>query len=291
MRKTVLTFILAILSLGATAQMGTDKKAAKYIDELKQRPLLVFNYGDYDGFEETIKKAIEEVWTLSPSVKYISTDEWKALSKDKDEAKKYAYLHYTLTPLQSNAPASSILIGLLENKMSVHYKAIPDIRDDNYNSVADFMVTLKNLQVDLEMGDNYKNLVRDQTKYYSQFLKDSLAHKTLLIDKNNVSKKLLKEMDKLYQYPYQFVDKSLIDDAIINKQSDILFLREIFIAQRPRTKTREFAGVETTRTSSNGYALFYLYKASDLEIVGSTGFSNGELDPRGIQMLLTLMNY
>lgn len=289
MKKTVFIILFSFIYFYANAQMGLlGKKPAAQVELLKERSLLVvlWDEGELDLYNENIKKAIEEVWTFSTDIRYISKDEWRKLAKDKDEAKKYAHLYYTAKTLNANAPEHSLVLGILEKKISTnfHYTDL---------GLADLILALKNIQSDLEMGADYKKMIKSNEEKGMKFLSDSIEHKTLYINKDLVSKKFLKKIDEIYTYKYKLVTKDDIDEAIINKNPNVLFIKEFVRAQRPMTKTRE--NIRTTASMYVGLNL--VYKASDLKYVAIAGTSSmGSLDGRpretgkikikGIKMLL-----
>ncbi|SDS29372.1 hypothetical protein SAMN04515667_1848 [Formosa sp. Hel1_31_208] len=283
MKKIILNAFIILFSLGINAQMGVlGKKAAKQIEILKERPLLVvlWEEGELDGYNENIKKAIDEVWTFSSEIVYVTKDEWRKLSKDKEESSKYAHLYYTVKMLNANAPNHSLVIGLLENKVSIHFVFTPN------TGAADLMLSLKNLQLDLAIGNNYKKVVNEQRVEYMQYIKDSLPHKTLYINKNLATKKLLKKIDDVYSYPFKLVSHEDINEAILNKDPDVLFIREFVKAQRPTTKTKFNTG--NSETASMHFRLKMIYRAADLKLIGGTG-PGDKVDVRDLEMLLQVM--
>lgn len=305
MKKIIWIVALALFCVHANAQMGLlGEKPAAEVELLKDRPLLVvlWDEGELDNYNENIKKAIDEVWTFSTDIRYVSKDEWRELAKDKDKAKKYAHLYYTAQTLNANAPEHSLVIGILEKKISTNFY-YTDL------GLADLILALKNIQTDLEMGADYKKLIKSNEEKGMKFLSDSIEHKTLYIDKELISKKFLKKIDETYTYKYKLVTKEEIDEAIINKDPNVLFIREFVRAQRPMTKTRRKFG-ETdqmgTNTQISSKASMYVglnlvYKASDLKyvaIAGTTGMGSldgrpretGKIKIKGIKMLLKYIN-
>jgi len=282
MKKLIILVSIAFICFSVNAQMGINKKSARDVETLRERPLLVVlmdedeQQGDLEGYNENIQKAVNDIWTFSPSIRYIDKEEWKAIYKDKDEAKKYAHLYYTEKMLQANAPNNSLLIGLVEKKVVTHFVFTPDV------GLADLMLSVSNLQKDLEIGNNYKKVVKEQIKLSSKFLKDSLEHKILYIDEGFVTKKLLKGIHDIYDYQYEIVSKEEIDDAIIAKDPKILFIRHFVKAQRPST--------QNGTTASMHFALKLVYNASNLEVISGTG-AGDKIDTKDIEMFIKLINY
>lgn len=282
MKKLITLVGIIFTCFSLNAQMGINKKSARDVETLRERPLLVVlmdedeQNGDMEGYNENIQKAINDIWTFSPTVRFINKEEWKSISKDKDEAKKYAHLYYTKKMLQANAPNNSLLIGLVEKKVVTHFVFTPDV------GLADLMLSVSNLQKDLEIGNNYKKIVKEQVKLSSRFLKDSLEYKILYIDEGFVTKKLLKGIHDIYDYQYEIVAKEEIDDAIIAKDDKIIFIRHFVKAQRPTT--------QNGTTESMNLALKLVYNASNLEVISGTG-AGDKIDIKDIEMFIQLINY
>ena len=291
MKKLIICVCISLVCFNVNAQLGLlGKKPVKQVETLRERPLLVvlWDEGELDDFNENIKKALDLAWTFSTDIRYISKDEWKTIYKDKDEAKKYAHMYYTKKMLGGNAPDHSLLIGLVENKVSTHFAFTPHL------GLADLIFSLKNIQADLEIGGDYKNKMKEMGKTASKFLNDSLETKTVYFDEANVSKKFLKKIHDVYPFKYEIVSKEEIDDAILNKDSDILFFRQVVRAQRPVTKTRvNNAGaskIKTSKTASMNVPVTFVYKASDLEIISGVGMGNG-ISIKDVERFLSLMDY
>jgi len=287
MKNTIIYTFIALLCFSANAQMGVlGKKPAKQIEMLRQRPLLVvlWDEGELDDFNENIKKAMDIAWTFSSDIQYITKDEWKTIYKDKDQVEKYAVMYYTQKMLGGNAPNNSLLIGLTENKVCTHFAFTPNL------SIADLIFSLKNIQTDFDIGDDYKNMMNDMGKNASKFLNDSLETKTVYFDEAELSKKFLKKIQETYPYKYEVVSKEDIDEAILNKDSDILFFRQVVRAQRPMTKTRtDISGTTTAKTASMNVPVTFVYKASNLESFPGVGMGNG-ISIKDVERFLKLMD-
>ncbi|WP_179018964.1 hypothetical protein [Winogradskyella forsetii] len=175
MKNTLLIVAIALISYKTNAQMGLlGKKPAAQVEQLKERPLLVVleDEGELGDYNKNIRKALEAVWTFSTDIRYILKDEWRKLAKDKDEAKKFAHLYYTARTLNANAPEHSLVIGILENKISTNFY-YTDL------GLADLILALKNIQIDLEMGADYKKMIKSNEAKGIKFLSDSIEYKTL----------------------------------------------------------------------------------------------------------------
>lgn len=283
MKKLMFSILLILVSFSTYSQMGVlGKKAEKQIELLKDRTMLVvlWDEGELDTYNENIKKAIDEVWTFSNDIKYVTKDEWRKLSKDKDEREKYANLYYTKKMLNANAPDHSLVFGLLEKKISTHFIFTPE------TGLADLILSLKNMQLDLEIGNDYKKVAKEQRQELMQYIKEALPKMTLYIDKDLVTKKLINKIDDTYPYSYKLVSHEEINKAILNKEPNVLFIREFVRAQRPMTRTAMNTG--NNRTASMHFRLKMIYRASDLKLVGGTG-AGDKVDIKDIETLLQIM--
>ena len=120
----LLSFCLS--TLFGYAQMGVVKTRIDEVGQIKEKPLLVVLEDETDPyyeahFNENFRKAIELVWTFSPSVEFISHEAYLQMREKKDETTNYAILAYYNNEVMGDAPGHSFAIRLLDKKVSAHF--------------------------------------------------------------------------------------------------------------------------------------------------------------------------
>ncbi|MFI1744103.1 hypothetical protein [Thalassobellus sediminis] len=242
MKKIYLTLITLLFIISANAQFGVQKSKIDEIKSLKEKPLkVVFAYEKGElakkGFNEYLKKVINEIWTFSPSVEFISPEIYKTLLKDKKSSDSYAYLEFIKYNWRM-APGNSFIISVQNDFVVPHYVTIYNDEDTNY-SYGDIYFCLKRLHSDLvsAVSEDRKELKKYRRGLITSLYKKDIENKTLLIDENQIIEEFKKEIIKYYPYDYQLVTKDFIDKVITEEQANYVVIKKIMQVTRPITKT------------------------------------------------------
>lgn len=238
MKKQLVCFLIFLLSISSMfAQFGMKKKV-KNATLLKERILLV--PVETSEFGEQLKAAVQKVWTYNKDIRFITEGELKTFRKNKKERKNYAVLDYLDAGLHTNDLGDVIKIGFLDNSYPVHALMISSVDTDSESfskiekkdiNEADLLFYVRQLQEQLINLTKYKKMSRIKIAKKIQKINadgiKTLKTKTLLIEKNALTKKALKEFKANYKYDYKIVSKEVIDDAIINSYDDKLYIKGI----------------------------------------------------------------
>lgn len=267
MKNAITLLICSLFSIAINAQGGIPKNKLEEASQIKSLPLLVVLndsdskfYKEFDNdLNELLQQAVNTEWTYNKEIRYISREEWIELSKDKSEKKKFAILYQSNSDLAGNVPGGTLAIGLLENKVFTHFVKLP-VENNVATNYADYIHTIRLLQSDLK-GLSKKEQREDAQNFLTS---DTLKIKTLLIDENLIKSNLTEEIIREY-YPYnlEIVPKSVIDSAILNKEKNILYTKELAMAIRPMVRTNHgYREVNSHETVFNG-----IFKAKNSDLV------------------------
>ena len=242
MKKLYLTFIAFLLLISANAQFGVQKSKIDEIKNLKEKPLkvvLAYENGELakKGFNEYLKKAINEIWTFSPSVEFISPEIYETLLKDKNSSDSEVYLEFIKYNWRM-APGNSFIISVQKDFVVPHYVTIYNDEDENY-SYGDIFFCIRRLHSDLvsAVNEDHKELKKYRRGLITFLYKKDIENKTLLIDENLITDELKKEISKYYPYDFQLVTKGVIDKTITEEQASYVIMKKIMPVTRPITKS------------------------------------------------------
>ncbi|TGV01153.1 hypothetical protein [Flavivirga rizhaonensis] len=225
------------------AQLGVQEKKIDEIVLIKEKPLLVVLSGEEselakNGFNEDFKNAINAVWKFSPSIEFISSQEYIDLSKDESRNSVYAVLDFVTSSLINNVPGYSFVIGMVNKRVFPHYIKVYTVEGKRL-SYGDIFSSLQYLQNDLnnallEDRKAYKKKRNNMFRYLPIKL---VENKTLLLDESFATEELKKEIDNIYDFDFKIVNKDVIDRAIVNKNDNIIYFKKVINAPRPTTRS------------------------------------------------------
>ncbi|WP_055446168.1 hypothetical protein [Lacinutrix mariniflava] len=252
MKRQILITLITILSFtNIYAQFGMPK--AEDANKIQKRTLLVVldevderlkkkinkkpekfqKYADeINLYNENLKSAIENTWTFSTEIRYVTQTKFLEIKKDKKQKKLYAYFSNKIQRNPSRIISDSyyadapdiytINIGLADEKKAIHSM----MYSTSHPSEADLTFIsqqFQNLLTSLQQaeGKKYRKEMKATMAKNSQKLKT----KTLLLDKEFVDKKLISKIDKIYKYDYKLTDRETIDKAILAKDSKYAYVR------------------------------------------------------------------
>lgn len=252
MKKIFITTITFFLAISLNAQFGVWKKKSDLVKIVKNKPLKVtLSYEDSklanEGFDDNLKKAVNQVWKFSPSIEYISAKDYTDLIKSKSKDDSYAYLDFIASDLLAQAPGYSFGIKLLNEWGFVNYVKIEYIEEPI--SYGDIVAALQFMQHDLNdaLNMDYKEYQKKFTTKFKTLPKEKLEGKTLLLDESLVSEKIKGDLETLYPYEIELVDKETIEKAVSSNDPTIIYFKKLLNASIPRTKTVQGKILDGTR--------------------------------------------
>ncbi|MGR7812066.1 hypothetical protein [Lacinutrix undariae] len=232
------TLFTTFLSVKAQSDYITDTKK---IEEINSRPLKVVlkkgNSKSTQEYNEKFKEAVLSEWTITDDIKFISHEEYKEQSKNKNS--KYAYLKVGKTikmhSMGSNAGTSSTTVWItyytLDNKkpvMSTWFEI--EKKDDKAKYFTQIqklnIFTLEMLSTKMNEPSLYdlykrkdKTALNNYLDEHAKKAKEILKTKTLLIDRDLINKKLDSEIKTYYPFNYKIVSEEEINNAIVSNDS------------------------------------------------------------------------
>ncbi|WP_203292477.1 hypothetical protein [Luteirhabdus pelagi] len=288
-RNILLLFILVLTFKSGIAQFGMLESAD--IKKIKEIPLVVVletpddklikklekkgnksEVAEYkkaiEDYNRSIKSAFENNWTFSKELIFVSDEEIDSYSSKKNE---YAFFQRTTQKGVKNS--SAYLLGSL----TCHYytlnlagkkKPVFFIMDREFPSEADFKFLIQVTEMTLEGRENSSKDARASQAMISKYKDNArqlLEKKILLVDKNDVSDKTLKNMDKIYPFEYRITDKVEIDKAIIEEDQQFAYYRIQPVGQ-VTSNSGSFSAMPYK--SSKIYRTQYIIDAENGDILG-----------------------
>jgi hypothetical protein len=220
-----------------------DPKKVSKLSKKKDKTKLKHYKDQIEGRNIALQGAVEHYWTFSDNVEYVTASEAKALMKaNKDKYVKISYgkfldyERYKTNTGQNGKPAgwSTGSDGFLTYNRSTKYTVLAnvittlEITDPKgmikvylpnvYASLSDAVYGIQGMQFILRYLAESPDHKIPKIQKYIRNNAGNLKDLTLLVDKNQVHKKL-KESDirKIYPYKFELVDGKAIDEAIIEK--------------------------------------------------------------------------
>lgn len=299
MRKIYLTLLVFILFISANAQFGVQKSKIDDIKSLKEKPLkvvLAYENGKLakNGFNKHLKAAIDSIWTFSPSVEFISPEIYERLLKKENNSDSYAYLEFIKFNWRM-APGNSFIISVNEEFVVPHYVTI--YNDDANYSFGDIYFCIRRLHNDLvsAVKDDYKESKKYQRGLISSLYGKDIENKILLIDENQITNELKKDISKYYTYDYQLVSKDVIDKAITEEQKSYIIIKKIKPITRPIVKSTPNVSVshanrysgQITKTSSHVTYFNSLFDTEKGKVIylGYPRYNDNKLDVTDLKRL------
>lgn len=240
MKKIIIVSFLLLICTSVSAQFGMKKKIEQ-LKNIKERTLLIvledLNQLNKKSQDYDFENIFNDIWTLNKEFRIISKSELKIIRKNKSDRDKFAYLLYSDTSSYNNFPGNSISIGLLEKNICTYYQYI------NYNEniyQGDLYFTIQRLHQDLIDLINYKRpSKKDMLALHKKQKEDAsiLKERKLLIDEDIVDKKLNSFLLSNYKYEFQIVKKEIINNAILNKDENIIYIRKLDQVSPPVSRT------------------------------------------------------
>jgi hypothetical protein len=235
MKKTLVLLLIILFFNQSQAQFGYGK--IEDIQTIKEVPLLVVlktpnedevkklerkdekelneYYEQIENYNKSIQEGFENSWTFSKEVKFIQDIEIKDYTT-KSNDRKYAIIRKSM--INFAVQYSVYLIGEKKPVYGFFYQDEPNSSDFKYIS-QQIQNYLKKREL-LKTGNKSKKELKKEFENKAQILKT----KTLLLDKDDLTEKLVTQLKNVYKYPFKITTKEEIDEAIMNN-SDVAYLK------------------------------------------------------------------
>lgn len=255
--KKILFFSICFLSLGITktvkAQFGFGKP--EDIQQVKQRKLIVIieqpnkdlmqklrrkgktdeikEYQDaLDQYNAEMKEVVSKFWSFSANdIVYMTPDAVDKLHHSHDYAVLYCATndgygseHLDWSPGGKDKIKTDgytqMCVELLEKSKPIYVLGIPDI----FPSKADLVYGVTAIEYYFNYRLSHVKASRKEVNEMLQQNQSILAHRTLLLRQDEISKKLKPEdIKKAYPYPYRVVSEDDMDQYVINADSNYAY--------------------------------------------------------------------
>lgn len=292
MKKSILTLFLFILTLSnVSAQFGYGQ--LKDIERIKEVPLLAVlqstnektikkitkskkgdiqkYYSDIENYNNSLKDGLSSSWEFSNEIKFITNEELERYNSKKNK-RKYAYFKLDINKGDKFSPYADVggittfnyglyLTGKNKPVYSVMYmSALPN--------TADFKFISQQLQNYLKMREMIKSGDKSRKDYVEEFNENSpmLKDKILLLDRADLSEKLIEEIHDVYKFDFELTSKAAIDEAILNNDNDKAYLKIVPVGQISNAsgpmKLSKLVFVQMVVNAENGELLAYVKPAA-----------------------------
>ncbi|HHC78513.1 MAG TPA: hypothetical protein ENK46_01430 [Flavobacteriia bacterium] len=235
--KFLLVFVLITLN-SVHAQFGYGK--LEDVQKIKKIPLLVVLEDENDGakeYNEALQTAFEKNWNFSKEVKVITKQEFKEYNS-KAQNGNYAFfkkvIHkgddgFSQIKLKGLITTHDFTIGIVGNKKPVYSIMYPT----GIPNEADFKFMIQQIQYYLQSRVDLKTGKKSKKEMLNELASNAgkIKNKTLLLAKDDLTSKLLNEIDKIYSYKYKITTKEEIDSAILSNDANIAYIKVVPVGQ------------------------------------------------------------
>ena len=251
----------------------TLKKLRKKPKELQAYKQAVINYND------GLKKVFNKEWNMSKDVEFVSLDRINEVSNDKKLRKQYAYFKAFIRtkPLSSSMgsiPMYTYNVGLLENRKPIYttlYSSFNGFSEADAIIVTNLFENYFKNRVLLKTSDKSRRQIKKEFKQKVKILKT----KTLYIDKEFVTDRLIRKIKDIYNYDYKLVDNQEMEKAIVNKTEDVVYVKSIPVSQTSQKsgalKVSKEIYMQYFFDADNGEIVTYSRPSANLGVIGDSG--------------------
>lgn len=261
--------LLLIVSNIINAQFGYGK--LEDIQKIKEIPLLVVLEKESDDTKDyniALKNAFEKNWNFTSEIRIISNEEFKKLNTKANKG-KYAYfikvVHkgdngFSVIKSKGLITTHDFTLSIIKNKKPIHSIMYPSLIPNE----ADFKFIIQQIQYYLKGRVDYKTGKKSKKDIMSELSAkaETLKNRILLLDKEDLTPKLIKEIDKIYSYKYKITTKEEIDSAILINNADIAYIKVVPVSQMTGSnspiKVSKLIHVQYVIDAKDGQVLAYV---------------------------------
>lgn len=262
--KKVFSIILFFVLSFSFSQFKLPKKKDWEIANSKPIILLELDQKDSNSeiFNSNIKKYVQQYFGESRISQYLKPKEFeKAIRKNKEE---FIFIGYKYNKSGSNW-FTQIFLGINDVSFMINGGYLSSVNFDDKSkwlksvtkqfTESDIKFAIATFKNQIDYGISHDDLSFKEMRQNANKSLEELNPKvselkdlTLLIDKDLVGEKFIKEFSSIYEYKYEFVESNRIQQAILNNEKDVAFI------------------FENCQPTANGrfVTLLYIYKGEDL---------------------------
>jgi len=203
-----------------------------------------------ENFNATLKKSFEDDWTFTKEIKFINKSELKAFLKGKNK-NKYSYF---ISTKKGKTVKNLAKDNIIHYEIFLASKKVPIfsyIYDEFPMTNADFRFIIQQAQQIFEGVIKYTALDKVNRKMrkegiakHEEITNQLFKSKILLLNSDDLSKKTIEKLKDIYPYKFRITDKSEIDKVIMEKNTDYLYLKVIYLAQLDNIRTIKSKNLE-----------------------------------------------
>jgi len=234
-------FILVLLLITSNiinAQFGYGK--LEDIQKIKEIPLFVVLEKESDDTKDyniALKNAFEKNWNFTSEIRIISNEEFKKLNIKANKG-KYAYftkvVHkgdngFSLIKSKGLITTHDFTLSIIKNKKHIHSMMYPSLIPNE----ADFKFIIQQTQFYLQGRVDYKSGKKSKKDMLGELSAKAgtLKNRILLLDKEDLTPQLIKDIEKIYPFKYKITTKDEIDLAILNNNGDMAYIKVVPVGQ------------------------------------------------------------
>ncbi len=233
MKKIILAIIIGISTLSVNSQeyLPTEADLNQFLNSklyvvLESNPIAAYNF--------KIQEAVKNAWNLT-EFEFISLDQFEEMYNDPD--KSFLMMTQVVFQHDKTKVRYNFLHIFIGKEGLDTFEDLPDIAaiplsytevDEEFwvykmESLVRFMQT--HIQ---NMRDNPGMIKKNIFEYYNEFSKD-IKQKTLYLVKDEVAQNINSEakIKKIYPYKVKFVTRDEIEEAIENRDEDVVYLHKV----------------------------------------------------------------
>jgi len=233
---------VTIINALAQEKVATPEEIAKFY---KTKTCVVLNDYVFNNYNAKIKEAVTQNWTIT-EYEFISMAEFKTRCKDEN----YSFLLQTKVAFNDDLSASYSYLSLALGEKSGNLERMPDLcsfplsyydvdyEKYDYKLGAIVLFMQNHVKITKDNPDLNKNNI---IQFYNKNL-ESMSGKTLYLLKDELAEDVNTEAEikKYYDGKIKFVEPEDIENAIKNKEKDIVFLHKVGPPEDATYKVRCF---------------------------------------------------
>jgi hypothetical protein len=257
--KNVFILILFISASTVNAQLGMGK--LEDIQKLKEVPLLVVlespnekvvkkltkkdpeglkkYYADIESNNNVLKTTMPNNWGASKEIRFIEREEFEKFNDKKNKGKYSFFKPVVYDRSRSKMSTAGLMVTysyavyISGDKSPVYSMMYGSENSDVTVNEADLKFICQQMQNYFTYREQLKGKKKSKKELVDEMYKNAeiLSQKTVLLDKNDLKKEVIEEIDNIYKFKYKMATKAEIDQAILNEDENYAYLKIMPVGQ------------------------------------------------------------